>query len=514
MIWREVTVGAAVWLCLLWPVAPGQAPGPPAEPPTPQTTAQPPDENTPRELVYPYYSLREGTQSMLSMMDRAPRPVEYTVAIHSQSGRTVVSPPKTIQPAEEVDIDVKQLLIDLNVDWHGEFIEGTLSILFNGKGNPLGGRMSVEGPQEHWNIGPVWSSGEYGQDMVPTELDTLWWDLGGTRDLTLRVSNITPKAVQADLHLQFAGKQYEPARLEFGPHQMKTLSVTELLNGMNLTAYQAPMGGLSIIPRGTPNSLIAQGYITDAELGRQTAVQFPLPQLQIASALHATGIPIGPPSADSPFAGTKNANYTPHLYLRNLLDSEQTVTLTVEFPGDEGPRLVALPPFKLPGFTTQDIRLDSYYHNLPLPLPYCALRAQYNGPRGTVIGQLTAINENTGEVNQIPLDNEGNGYAGSLASYWSFTDTTDFVVFLTNMGEKDCRVGFKIEAAGVEYNLTRLKLAPHQSKCINLRELRDRQQPDFRGQVLPATVTEGRLSYIRLDNVPLIGRVAVVRRIP
>jgi hypothetical protein len=82
------------------------------------------------------------------------------------------------------------------------------------------------------------------------------------------------------------------------------------------------------------------------------------------------------------------------------------------------------------------------------------------------------------------------------------------------MGEKDCRVGFKIEAAGVEYNLTRLKLAPHQSKCINLRELRDRQQPDFRGHVLPATVTEGRLSYIRLDNVPLIGRVAVVERIP
>jgi len=205
MNWREVSVGAAVWLCLMCSVAPGQAPGLPAEPPTSQMAAKPPDENTPRELVYPYYSLREGAQSVLSMMDRAPRPVEFTVAIHSQSGRTVVSQPKTIQPAEEVDIDVKQLLNDLNMDWHGEFIEGTLSILFTGKGNPLGGRMSVEGPREKWNIGPVWTSGEYGQNMFPAKLDTLWWDLGGTRDLTLRVSNITPKALQDDLRCNSPG---------------------------------------------------------------------------------------------------------------------------------------------------------------------------------------------------------------------------------------------------------------------------------------------------------------------
>jgi hypothetical protein len=98
MNWREVSVGAAVWLCLMCSVAPGQAPGLPAEPLSPQTAAKPPDENTPRELVYPYDSLRDGAQSMLSMMDRAPRPVEFTVAIHSQSGRTVVSQTKTIGP--------------------------------------------------------------------------------------------------------------------------------------------------------------------------------------------------------------------------------------------------------------------------------------------------------------------------------------------------------------------------------------------------------------------------------
>jgi len=513
MRWRVIILSAAALLTLKPTSLPAQTSGLPTEEVAPQTPSKPPDENTPRELVYPYYSLREGTESVLSMMDRAPRPVELTVAVHSQSGQTVVYPPKTIQPSEEVDIDVKKLLNDLNMDWRGDFLEGTLSIRFKGEGNPLGGRMIVTGPHESWNIGPVWRTGESGQNMVPAELDTLWWDLGGTRDVTMRVSNITPRAVVADLYLEFSGKQHKLAPLEFAPYQMKRLSVTELLNGMKLTAYHAPIGGLSIIPRGVTNALIAQGYITDAELGQQSGVEFPLPQLQAASALRATGVPIGPPSADSPFAGFKNGNFTPHLYLRNLLDSEQTVTVTVEFPGEEGPRLVPLPPLKLPGFTTQDIRLDSYYSYLSLPLPYCALRAQYNGPPGSVIGQLTVVNENNARVNSIRLDNEGNGYAGSLASYWGFDDDTDFLVFLTNAGDKDCHVGFKIEAGGVEYYLTNLKLSPHESKYINLRELRDRQQADFRGSVLPATVTEGRLMYIRGDNVPMIGRVASVPRI-
>jgi hypothetical protein len=510
---RAIILSAATLLALRPTILPGQTSGPQTEEVAPQTTSKPPDENTPRELVYPYYSLREGTESVLSMMGRAPRPIEFTVAVHSQSGQTVVSPAKTIQPAEEVDVDVKKLLNDLDVDWHGDFLEGTLSILFKGTGNPLGGRIIVVGPHENWNIGPVWSSGEHGQNMVPAELNTLWWDLGGTRDVAIRASNITPRAVAADLYLEFAGQRHKLGPLEFAPYQLKRLSVTELLNGIKLTAYQAPIGGLSIISRGATNALIAQGYITDAELGQQTDVQFPLPQLQAASALHATGVPIGPPSADSPFAGFKNGNFTPHLYLRNLLDSEQTITLTVEFPSDEGPRLVSLPPIKLPGFTTQDIRLDSYYNSLPLPLPYCALRVQYNGPPGSVIGQLSVVNETNAKVNSIRLDNEGNGYAGSLASYWGFDDDTDFLVFLTNASDEDCRVGFKIEAGGVEYYLTRLKLSPHESKYINLRELRDKQERDFRGSVLPATVTEGRLMYNRGDNVPMIGRVVGVPRI-
>ena len=176
MRWRAIILSAAALLTLRPAILRAQTSGPPAEEVAPQANLNPPDENTPRELVYPYYSLREGTESVLKMMDRAPRPIEYTVAVHSQSGQTVTSPLKTIQPTEEVEINVKKLLNDLNVDWRGDFLEGTLSIHFKGKGNPLGGRMLIAGPHESWNIGPVWSSGSLARTWFPRS----WTRSGGT----------------------------------------------------------------------------------------------------------------------------------------------------------------------------------------------------------------------------------------------------------------------------------------------------------------------------------------------
>jgi hypothetical protein len=468
-----------------------------------------PDDDTPREIVYPYYSLRDG-DSFLVLMDRAPRPIEFRVAIHGASGQTVWSKPMTIQPQERLELNIKQLLTDLSVDYRGDFYEGSVSLHFKGPGSPLGGRMGVETPEGVWNLGPVWREDPGGQTMIPTQLNTLWWDLGGGRDALLNLVNVSSEPVAADLFLEFQGTRHPAQPLQFAPHEMKNVSVTELLAGMRLTAYKAPVGGISIVSHTPTPVLVARGKLTDPESGKVVGMILPPPQMEIASAFHASGLPISVPRADSPFAGT--GNYTPHLYLRNLLDSEQTVTLTVESPAEGGTQLTPLPLIKLPGYTTQEVRLDSYYNSLPLPLPFISLRIQYNGPPGSVIGHLVDVNETNNDAQSILLANEGNGYAGSLASYWSLDDDTDFYVFLTNMGDKPCGVGFQIRTAEIEYHLTRLKLDPRETKVINLRELRDKQEPDFRGTVIPAQATEGRLYYIRMDEGPLMGRVVVLPR--
>jgi hypothetical protein len=493
------------------PVGAQEAPAPFGQPRVqPSARPKPLDKDTPREIIYPHYSLRQGWESRLELMDRTPRVIEFTMEVHGLSGQTVTGKPMTITPDQALEIDMRQFLNDLGADIQGDFSEGSISIYFKGTGNPLGGRLLVQGPRESWNLGPVWRENESGYGMIPPRLDTLWWDLGGSRDVEITVNNTSSTPETAEFVLEWDGKQHAAPALQFGPHETKLLSVTQTLAAMGVTPYQAVTGGLSIVPRDGRAVLIAQGKMTDADTGKVIGLVFNLPQLQVASALHAIAVPISVPAPGSLFAG--QGNFTPHIAVRNLLDSEQTLTLTVEYPGKDGAAMTTLDPLRIERYTTQDIRLDNYYASLHLPLPFCELRIQYSGPPGSVEAEVRVVEENSGSVEEIPVANEGNGYAGSLASYWSFNDRKDIYVFFTDMGDQPGRFAMTIDAGGVRYFAPLVKLHPRETQYVNLRELIAQQKADLRGHLIPKDATEGRLFFIRMDNVPMYGRILEVPR--
>lgn len=108
--------------------------------------------------------------------------------------------------------------------------------------------------------------------------------------------------------------------------------------------------------------------------------------------------------------------------------------------------------------------------------------------------------------------NEGDGWAGSGAIRWHLDAETESIVFLTNMGEKESRVGFEVDAGGVRYYLTDLNLKPHETRAIDLRKLRDSEKPDFQGNRIPAAATEGAVSWTRAGEVPVTGELLVLER--
>jgi len=57
-----------------------------------------------------------------------------------------------------------------------------------------------------------------------------------------------------------------------------------------------------------------------------------------------------------------------------------------------------------------------------------------------------------------------------------------------------------------------LKLPPRKTRAINIRQLRDAQLADFKKNKIPATATDGSVSWIRIDNVPVMGRLMVITR--
>ncbi len=54
--------------------------------------------------------------------------------------------------------------------------------------------------------------------------------------------------------------------------------------------------------------------------------------------------------------------------------------------------------------------------------------------------------------------------------------------------------------------------AAHETRAINLRSLRDAQIADFKTNILPAGAADGVVTWVRLDNLPVMSRLMVIRR--
>jgi hypothetical protein len=444
------------------------------------------------------------------LVSDSPTPLDFVIAVHSLSGRAILAPSMTIQPEQKLPVDIGALLTQLGGDVTGDFGEGSLAIYFTGTVMPLAGQITMENPARSLISQVEMVDNSPGVNLLPKQLSGVWWGLGTGRDARIMVNNTSAGAVTADVFLDFMGQRHTSAPLIFDPHETKVLSITSLLGELKVSPAQAPEGGISIVARGATHPLIAQGRITDAARGFSTTLNFPDPTLQTTNALHASGVPIGAPTADSPFANA--GTFVPHVILRNLMGSPQTVTISIEYPTPDGPAQTTLALLPLGGYRTQDVPLDSAFASLPLPIPYCSIRIQYSGTPGSAMAEVTSVEQEGNLVIDSRVANEGDGWAGSGAHPWHLDDETESTLFLTDMGDRPARIGFLVQAGGVLYSVSDLKLTAHETRAIDLRKLRDAQKPDWQGHRIPAGATDGSVLWIRLDNVPVMGRLVVLQR--
>ena len=509
----------------------------------------------PREVDFPYYNVSNGWVSTLNLVSDSPKPLDFTLAVKSKLGQ-VLTTAETIQPQAKLAIDLASLITQLGGDPTGAFSEGSVAVYFTGTIMPLVGQITIRNPELSLVHESVMVEHDPGRSDIPAELDGVWWGLAA-REARVMVSNTSAKSQTAQVYLDFQGQRHPlQTPLAFLPYETKTLEISRLLATLGVAPVQAPEGGITIVQTGPQPALIANGRISDAATGFSSTIDFPWTAMQQSrvSALHASGLPIGTPTADSPFAGA--GTFVPHVVVRNLTGSPQTLTVTVEYPqpppaaqtspkagtssaapGGGGKSIPALPvpgdpdhhpewgagtgttvgtetlgPFPVGAYTSTDFSLDAALSQLPQPLPFCSIRIQYSGAPGTVQVQATSVELRSNLVIDSHVQSEGNGWAGSGANPWHLDDDTESILFLTNESDKPARLGFSMTANDAHYYLTDLRLKPHETRTINLRALRDAQLPDFHKNRLPADATDGSVSWIRADNVPVMGRLMVINR--
>jgi hypothetical protein len=510
----------------------------------------------PRELDFPYYSLQNGFGSTLNLVSDSPAPLDFTLSVHARSGQTLVAPKITIQPQAKLPVDMAALLKSLGADVTGDFSEGSVSLNFVGTIMPLVGQMTITNPALRLVHDSEMVENDPGRTDIPAVLDGLWWNISGGRDAQFMVTNMSALRASADVFLDFSGTRHPSVELDFRPHETKTVSITQLLSGLNASPATASEGGITIIQREFQPTLIAQGKVLDPASGFSTTLSFPDPARERANSLHASGLPIGKPTPDSPFART--GYFVPRVVLRNLTGAPQTVTITFEYPkgstwnSAEAPGGSAIPkvhavaavsspttnktnqnsrggaaatispadltdqftlaPLSVGPYSTADFSLDAVMGQLPLPVPYCSIRIQYSGAPGSAIAQVSSVDVRREMVIDAPIANEGDGWHGSGANPWHLDKETESILFLTDEGDKPARIGFSVTAGDVHYQLTTLKLAPHETRAIDMRKLRDAQQPDYQRNKIPADASDGSVYWTRLDNTPVMGRLVVIQR--
>jgi hypothetical protein len=487
----------------------------------------------PREVDFPYYNLTNGWISTLYLVSDSPQTMDFTLAVKGTQGQTLTTA-ETIQPRQKLAIDMGSLITQLGGDPTGAFAQGSVSIYFVGTIMPIVGQITVANPQLSLVHESVMVEHDPGRSDIPAVLNGLWWGLGGGRTASVVVSNTSANSQTAQVYLDFQGERHALQNpLTFASYETKVLDIGQLLGSLGVSPAQAPQGGVTIVPSGATPTLIASGRITDPTSGFSSTMDFPAPDLERASALHATGIPIGTPSSDSPFAGA--GTFTPHVVVRNLLASPQTVTVTLEYPqpasgsgpasppldpvaaqdGTHSPPIVQSPlaPVTVAAYGTQDISLASFLGQLPASLPFISVRIQYSGAPGSLQAQVSSVELGGNLVVDSHVQNEGNGWAGSGANPWHLDNDTESILFLTNESNQPARVGFQITANGsTPYYLTKLVLNPRETRAIDIRKLRDAQQPDLKKNTIPAAASDGSVIWVRGDNLPVMGRLMQIHR--
>jgi len=83
-----------------------------------------------------------------------------------------------------------------------------------------------------------------------------------------------------------------------------------------------------------------------------------------------------------------------------------------------GPAQTVLAPMALGAYQTRDLAPDDAFGLLPLPLPFCSIRIQYSGARGSAIAEVSSVESKGDLVIDSRFANEGDGWAGSGGHPW------------------------------------------------------------------------------------------------
>jgi hypothetical protein len=482
---------------------PGQRPSPPSRPPQPQT-----DQMT----NIPYFSLRDGMNSTLTLNNIGPKPTTVTVTIFNTEGRAHVLDPIILDLHSFKEINL------VDVVPGQEFDSGNIEVAYHGIMMGVTCQVSVVSADKRVSF----ESRE--QDMMDFEsssMNGIVWLPQEEAKGYLAVTNTAKNRVTVELTVGSKKKL-----LSLFSRETNLIKLNEELDG------DPPVAALvKLRHTGLPGDVITSGFVMNLDDGYSSS--FPMIDPSSIKSSHLSGIHFrfGKPDPGEGFPA--NTQFRSPLLLANVGAEPVTAHISVDYTVQETLKMsrwetkdakdskddkatedkFETKPVKTitiaPG-DVQRIELSEEMAKLGMaqPAEEAGVDIAYDAAPGAVIGQLTSVDQ-TGDYSfEVPIiDPAELGQAIESAYPWTIEGGMNTVLHLKNTTGDTVHADLLFDFPdGKNYNPDPLVLQPYQSVAFDIQKLKESGKLDAQGRAFPADARHGLLFWHQDLPYSMIGR--------
>jgi hypothetical protein len=456
----------------------------------------------------PYFTLRDGMSSTLTLNNIVPSPTQVTVTIYNMEGKAQMLAPITLDPHSFKQIELRDVVVS------EEFDSGNVEVAFKSIAMGVTCQISVS------NLAKRVSFESREQDMMDFNSSKL----NGIVSLPqpdaegfLAMTNTSKNKVT--IQVGMAAKQ---RTVTLYPRQTHLLKLSE--------EFDQPGSAAALVKlqqSGLPGDIITTGFVLNLKDGYSSSFAMVDPALMRSSHLAGAHLRIGEPAPSEDFPDA--TYFRSPLLLGNVGASPVVAHVSVDYTVQEKVRMtpidsnkadatedkfntVAVKTLTIAPGDVQRVELSETLQKLGVArIEEAGVDIDYDTPPGTLIGHLVSVDQSGDYSFEVPIKDASAMNEMMAGIYpWSLENGNNTVVHLKNTTSESVKgillLDYYVNGINETYDLDRLVLKPYQTVAIDVRKLRDSKKLDMRGKPFPADVTHGQAQWHQDTPYSMIGR--------
>jgi len=486
---------------------------PPASQPSVQSQRpSPAPERTSDQMTdIPYFTLRDGFSSRLTLNNNAPTPTLVSVTIFNTEGRGQALNPITLGPHSVKQIELRDVVVS------EMFNEGNISVAYYGKEMDITCQVSVYSLKKRVSF----ESREQGMmDFQSSNSNGILWLPQIQAEGFLAITNVSKNKVKIQLSLGSKTSQ-----IALDSRETRLIKLDEEFG------LHPPVAELVKLSHdGLPSDIITTGFALDLESGYSSAFMMVDPKNMRSNHLAGAHFRFGPPTANEVFP--PGTNFTSPLLLANVSDKPVSAHVSIDYTvreklkmshwntkeevdsGKEG----GAPEYKFGTLTVKDltiapgavarVELSEALEKRGIDrIEEAGVDIDYIAPPGSLIGHLVSADQ-TGDYSfEVPIK-DPTAWNAMIEGInpWTLEDGTKTVLHLKNTTDQVVHAWVSFTFVGGRYNLPLVSFQPYETVAVDIQKLKDSQEPDAQGLPFPATATHGQAVWFPETPYTLVGR--------